>query len=234
LRSVNGAPIRAYGSDPLAYDFEAAFSAAGTKRVSHERSSLPSIIGLFDGNRCRRCDAVFPLLDASCVDLSTRSYADILVMWDEGASYAKIAEKTGVPEQDVRLVLAKVEHREWHEGQDELRAASSYSRKDELAYYANLRPLAGYKPDGKVVPLEPITKRRLDAHEKNFAPPSSAKAAARAAHKKACEEVAALFGLSGDSLKVMVLDLRRQGYSVDDIAKETGMGEGDVKSVLAA
>jgi len=133
------------------------------------------------------------------------------------------------------VISGKTAHRRWHEEIDERQAAASFSREDDLLYYDSLRPPVGYKPDEgrEIVPLEPLTLSRLEGHRKWFEPPKDKLEALRQ-HRQACDEVAALFGLTGDSLKRMVLDLRRQGRSFSEIAEETGMSLKDVRELARA
>jgi hypothetical protein len=152
------------------------------------KTSLSTIVGLFDGNLCRRCEVRFPLL----------------------------SDPDG-----------QREHRDWHQEQDELAASASYSREDDLAYFGNLRPPAGYRPDAgrRVVRLEPPTREQLANQRANFHPGKN-----WADHERACDETAALFGLTGKT----PLELRREGKSLGQIAELTGVPLKRVRQLVRA
>ena len=117
--------------------------------------------------------------------------------------------------------------------QDELAASPGYSREDDLAYYGNLRPPIGYRPDGKVIQLRPVTRDESAEHRDKFQPPKE-KREARRIHEKSCDEVAALFGIAGADGRSTLLDLRREGKSLGQIAELTGVPLKRVKDLVRA
>lgn len=197
-----------YGSDPFSYDFAAALAAspAGSdspiERTYDKRASTLA--------RPSKLPKIVGLFNGS---FCRRCEARFIDLDTEG----------------------KREHRQWHEWQDENASRGDITPELERSFYENLAPSKGYAPDGEVIALSHPTRSQLDAHEKRFMPPADrGHAEARKAHRAACAEIADLYcnRISEDDVERMVLDLRRSGLPVTEIADQLSVNEKLVKTIL--
>lgn len=202
------------------YDFEAALTDAaerprqiGPERVydkraadapERETSCWATIVGLFDGGQCRRCESRFDALTEE---------SD----WRSG--------------HDGEVLAGKESHRLWHEWKDENQSALT---EDDLSCFAVCEPLKGYVPDAgnRVLELAPPTAAQLKRHREKFEPQGKTVADARCKHRAACDEIAALYNLSGDDVERMLHDLRSEGLSVPEIAERCGVPEAKVRMIV--
>jgi hypothetical protein len=165
-------------------------------------SVLPAIIGLFDGSLCRRCDTRFFGLS--------------------------------LDDKDV--------HREWHEWMDENPRRDEITPELEELFYdvlavGGLVP-AGFKPEGRLVDdLAAPNHKEIERHRTKFMPPKATvqnrvRAEAQRWHVEAVDRVARIFGVAGNDLEKMVLDLRRAGMTSDEISEQTGVSARSVAMIL--
>lgn len=113
-----------YGSDPFAYDLKTALAGAESSPSIAARSydvftgegerggSLPTIVGLWDGNYCRRCNCVFPLSGKQARlehrewhEWKDQNQAISTPELDEQASYASLRPLAGYkPDEGAKVV----------------------------------------------------------------------------------------------------------------------------------
>jgi hypothetical protein len=132
------------------------------------------------------------------------------------------------------------EHREWHEWMDEnLRRDELTPELENHVYDALSDRTPRFKPEGRLLRLVVPNHKELERHRTKFMPlkatvQNRVRAEAQRWHTEAVDRVARIFGIAGNDLERMVLDLRKEGMTSDEISEQTGVPVRSVAMILKA